>query len=78
MKKILLTLALVLTTSAFPCWYSKTCYTDYIYSINGQTIHSETKDGETVQYMHKNNIVVDFPITVTVKLVSDQTIDVGG
>lgn len=78
MKKLLLSLLLAFASmQAVPCWYSKTSYADHIYSINGQVVHSETKIGDVTEYTHNNNIVVDLPLTVTVKLVSDQEIEIG-
>jgi len=74
MKKILLIFAAFLSTTAFSCWFGTYDYEDYIYSINNIQLHTSSVKVQpyhtTVKYTIKNNMVVDFPISVSVKLVS--------
>ena len=63
-------------TAAFGCWYNRISYNDYIYGVNSFERHAEAtitkEDGKaTTTYHIENNMVVDFPVTVSVKLVSD-------
>jgi len=79
MNKLLATFtaAVLATTTAFGCWYNRISYNDYIFGVNNFERHTEatvTKggDGKAVTTYHvENNMVVDFPVTVTMKLVSD-------
>lgn len=67
-------------TTAFGCWYNKISYNDYIFGVNNFERHAEatiTKDENnkpTTAYRVQNNMIVDFPLTVTMKLVSDSAI----
>lgn len=81
-NKLLATLAtaILVTTSAFGCWYNRISYNDYIFGVNNFERHTEAtitkgSDGKAVtKYKVENNMVVDFPVTVTMKLVSDSKI----
>lgn len=83
MNKILTALAAaaLTTTTAFGCWYNRISYNDYIFGVNNFERHAEAKiekdkgDGKAVtSYTVHNNMTVDFPVTVTMKLVSDSQI----
>lgn len=81
MKKLAVLLAAVIAygTTAFGCWYKFYNYEDYIYSINNREVHTQQvivtdKLQNKVQYTVKNNMVVDFPISVSVKLVSNDEV----
>lgn len=56
------------------CWYSKSNYTDYIYSVNDQEVINVTEDNGIAKYIVTNNKIVDFPITVSMKLISNEVI----
>lgn len=81
-NKFLATIAatVLAATTAFGCWYNRISYNDYIFGVNNFERHTEatvTKggDGKAVTTYHvENNMVVDFPVTVTMKLVSDSQI----
>ena len=68
---------ILIAAQAFGCWYNRISYNDYIFGVNSFERHTEatiSKGGDgkaTTTYSIENNMVVDFPITVTVKLVSD-------
>ena len=81
MKKLGVLLAAVaaFTTTAFGCWYKFYNYEDYIYAVNNRQIHTESvvvtdKVNKKITYTVKNNKVVDFPISVSVKLVSNDAV----
>lgn len=81
MKKLAVLLAAVMAygTTAFGCWYKFYNYQDYIYAINNREVHTQQvivtdKSQNKVQYTVKNNMVVDFPISVSVKLVSNDEV----
>lgn len=81
MKKLLACLiALFISWPANSCWYRYYNYEDYIFSVNNlethiQSLNVKTASGKrTVTYTVKNNMVVDFPISVAVKLVSDNSV----
>lgn len=81
MKKLAVLLAAVIAygTTAFGCWYKFYNYEDYIYSINNREVHTQQvivtdKSQNKVQYTVKNNMIVDFPISVSVKLVSNDEV----
>lgn len=81
MKKLAVLLAAVMAygTTAFGCWYKFYNYEDYIYSINNREVHAESikitdKNNKVVTYRVKNNMVVDFPLSVAVKLVSQDKV----
>lgn len=63
--------------ASFGCWYNRISYNDYIYGVNNFERHAEATiakgdDGKALTtYTVKNNMTVDFPVTVTMKLVSD-------
>lgn len=83
MKKTLLFIfAAFLSTTAFSCWFGTYDYEDYIYSINNIQLHTSSVEVQpyhtTVKYKIKNNMVVDFPISVSVKLVSQDEVNLGG
>lgn len=79
MNKLLATLATIVlaATTVFGCWYNRISYNDYIFGVNKFERHVEAtvtkdEDGKAKTTYHvKNNMVVDFPVTVTMKLVSD-------
>ena len=78
MKKKTLTLvaAVSLWTSCFGCWYCKSNYTDYIYTINDKVVNEQSTNASGVcSYTVRNNQVVDFPLTVSMRLISKDTID---
>lgn len=67
--------------ASFGCWYNRISYNDYIYGVNNFERHAEAKvekdagDGKAVTtYTVQNNMTVDFPVTVTMKLVSDSQV----
>ena len=84
MKKlaVLLTAVIAYGTTAFGCWYKFYNYEDYIYSINNREVHAESvkitdktdKNNTVTTYKVKNNMVVDFPVSVAVKLVSQDKV----
>jgi len=83
MNKILKTLtalALLAATPAFGCWYNRISYNDYIFGVNNFERHTEATvskgaDGKAqTTFTVQNNMTVDFPVTVTMKLVSDSQI----
>lgn len=82
MNKLLATLATIVlaATTVFGCWYNRISYNDYIFGVNKFERHVEAtvtkdEDGKAKTTYHvKNNMVVDFPVTVTMKLVSDSQI----
>lgn len=81
MKKLAVMLAAVMAygTTAFGCWFKYYNYEDYIYSINNREVHTQQvivtdKSKDKVQYTVKNNMIVDFPISVAVKLVSNDAV----
>lgn len=67
---------------AAACWYQKTNYNDYIFSINNierhtslvKTIEAGSQKVNSITYTVVNNMVVDFPLTVTMKLTSETPI----
>lgn len=83
MKKFGILLAtLAAFTTTFGCWYKFYNYEDYIYAINNKEIHTENiyvADTTTKQIKYDviNNMVVDFPISVSVKLVSKDQVIIG-
>ncbi len=81
MKKLGVLLAAIaaFTTTAFGCWYKFYNYEDYIYAINNREVHTEQvivsdTANKKIQYTVKNNMVVDFPVSVSVKLVSNDAV----
>jgi hypothetical protein len=75
-KAIILLLSTLFASTAFSCWYKAYNYEDYIYSVNNIEIHATDvkASGKKVIYTVTNNVVVDFPISVAVKLVSDEQV----
>lgn len=80
MKKLLLLLILSISTVSLACWYNYYNYEDYIYGINNFERHSGiqfiNENGKmTSKYTVSNNMVVDFPISVSMKITSDSTVN---
>ena len=81
-KKIIAA-AFLVSYSALGCQYNQVDYHDYIAGLNAYERHSETvisrdqQNKAVIQFNVVNNMVVDFPITVVVKLTSDSPIFVG-
>lgn len=73
MKKILILLTLLNSFVANACWYEYKTRKDYISGINNFEYHTIIKDAETANtsYIVKNNMKVDFPISVSVKIFTD-------
>ena len=70
---------ILMAAQTFGCWYNRISYNDYIYGVNSFERHAEAtiakEDGKaTTTYHIENNMVVDFPVTVSVKLVSDSQV----
>lgn len=82
--KILCIAGLVAVTAlqAVACWYQKTNYNDYIFSVNNverhtslvKTIETGSQKVKSITYTVVNNMVVDFPLTVIIKLTSENPI----
>lgn len=82
--KILCVTGLVIAAAckAAACWYQKTNYNDYIFSINNierhtslvKTIEAGSQRVNSITYTVVNNMVVDFPLTVIMKLTSENPI----
>lgn len=74
MKKILAVLTTVFALTASACWFQTTNYNNYVVGINNYERHVEQNieySGTKIQsitYYVTNNIVVDFPVSVFVKL----------
>ena len=86
MKKLIAIAAIFASLAANACWYYFYQYEDFIKGINNFQRHANAEivtwndHGQpvrTTQYSVENNLVVDFPITVSVKLVSDTPIFIG-
>ena len=82
-KTTLAATILLISMSVLACWYQSLNYNDYIATVNGISIHSsrvevvqsESKSSiQKIEYGITNNIVVDFPVTVTMKLTSEEPI----
>ena len=76
MKKITLFLSMLATMSTLACWYQRINYNDYIYAINTyerHVIETESVNSKITKtiYTVKNNQIVDLPMTVSMKLVSN-------
>lgn len=82
LKKIAFITTTLAMTAASACWYSKSNYNDYVATINNAIRHaSEVKvvqgnasSIKSIEYTIANNLVVDFPVTVTMKITSEQPI----
>ena len=82
MKKKLTALAVAVfaAVQSFGCWYNRINYNDYIFGLNNFEQHtwaSSATDphGKALTTFHiRNNMVVDFPVTASIKLVSDSRI----
>lgn len=80
MKKFIALATLFISFTVSACWYNFYNYEDYIFGVNNFERHSDvefvTEDGKTTtRYNVKNNMVVDFPISVSMKLTSDSTVN---
>lgn len=80
-KYILSSVALAVTGIALACWYQKADYNDYIAVVNNSVKHTvlvekiETSSAaKAIRYTIDNQMTVDFPVTVTMKLTSEQPI----
>ena len=78
-KKLLTGAIIFATTAAFACWYNTTYYNDYIYGINNYENHTtaiaNASNSSTTDYVVKNNMIVDFPLSISMKLAANTVED---
>lgn len=83
MKKIIATaLVSLVSLAATACWYKKSNYNDYIAVVNNMQRHTSRLDitqdvashVQAINYKIDNQLKVDFPVTVTMKLTSEEPI----
>lgn len=81
MKKLLATAAALMVLAASACWYRKANYNDYIATVNNGIRHvaslEVTEPGmhiQSIEYAVTNCIEVDFPVTVTMRITSEDPI----
>ena len=83
MKKIITSILSILATfMTYSCQFQYYAYEDYIYAINNMEVHMQhvekSDGGAAVRYTTRNNMVVDFPLSVSVKLVSNKPVILDG
>lgn len=77
-------LALMAAIPSDACWYRKTNYNDYIFTVNNaerhtslvKTIDAGSQKVNSIEYTEENYMVVDLPITCTMKLTSETPITI--
>ena len=83
MKKIItIALASLAALAATACWYQKANYNDYIATVNNFERHISRLDVtqgswthiQAIKYEVDNQLKVDFPVTMTMKLTSEKPI----
>jgi hypothetical protein len=80
MKKLIALLIASISYVSSACWYRYYNYEDYIYGINNfdrfASIEFVTESGkQSSKYTVKNNMVVDLPLSVSMKLVSNSNVN---
>jgi hypothetical protein len=79
MKKLISLFLIGVSTVANACWYNFYNYEDYIFGINNFKRHADVSfitanNTQTTKYKVTNNMIVDLPISVSMKLTSNTTI----
>ena len=82
MKKTILAMFGIAALAASACWYNKQNYNDYIAMVNTTQRHmsevivtqNTSSKIKEIDYCITNNFIVDFPVTVTMKLTSEDPI----